>query len=138
MHINKTDIKVRYVETDKMGVVHHSNYYTWFEVGRGEFIRESGITYRALEELGIMIPLVQSSCKYIEGAKYEDELKIETWIQEINAVKVIFSYNVVRNTDNKIIAKGSTTHAFVTPEFKITNFKKTHPDIWNKINEMSI
>jgi acyl-CoA thioester hydrolase len=133
---NETKIKVRYVETDQMGIVHHSNYYAWFEVGRGEFIKGAGMTYRDMEEQGIMLPLLESSCKYIEGAKYDDELIIQTWIKEMNGVKIIFNYNVVRERDNKIIAKGSTKHAFVNNEFKIINIKKVNPDMWSKLQEI--
>lgn len=136
MYSNKSKVKVRYAETDKMGVVHHSRYYPWFEVGRGEFITESGMTYRDIEEKGVMMPLVESGCKYIEGAKYADELIIETFIEELNGAKVIFSYNVIRENDNKLLAKGTTTHVFVNNEFKIINIKKKHPDIWGKINEL--
>jgi acyl-CoA thioester hydrolase, YbgC/YbaW family len=133
MYINETTIKVRYVETDQMGVVHHSNYYAWFEVGRGEFILQSGLSYSEIEKNDIMLPLVESNCKYIEGAKYEDIVVIQTWISEITPVKVIFNYAVVRSKDNKIIAKGSTTHAFVNKSFKIVNMKKKNLEIWNKL-----
>ncbi|MCY6485316.1 thioesterase family protein [Clostridium aestuarii] len=136
MHINKTTIKVRYVETDKMGIVHHSNYYAWFELGRGEFITESGITYRDIEEKGVMLPVLESSCKYIMGAKYEDEVIIETWIEEMNGAKIIFNYNVVRKEDKKLLAKGSTTHAFVGENFKIINIKKKKPEMWEKLQKL--
>ncbi|MCY6372019.1 acyl-CoA thioesterase [Clostridium ganghwense] len=134
MYVNKSKIKVRYVETDKMGIVHHSNYYAWFEVGRGEFITESGMSYKEIEKQGIMLPLVESCCKYIEGAKYEDELIIETSIKEMNGAKIIFNYNVIRESDNKLLAKGSTTHAFVNNDFKIVNVKKKHHNIWEKLS----
>ncbi|MGV8984198.1 acyl-CoA thioesterase, partial [Clostridium sp.] len=65
MYINETKVKVRYVETDQMGIVHHSNYYAWFEVGRGEYITQIGMTYSEMEENNIMIPVLESSCKYI-------------------------------------------------------------------------
>lgn len=133
MYINETTIKVRYVETDQMGVVHHSNYYAWFEVGRGEYILQSGLSYSEIENQDVMLPLVESSCKYIEGAKYEDIIIIQTWISEITPVKVIFNYAVVRNRDNKIIAKGSTTHAFVNKSFRIVNMKKKNFEIWSRL-----
>lgn len=136
MYINECKVKVRYVETDQMGIVHHSNYYAWFEVGRGEFIVEGGMTYRDMEELGVMMPVLESHCKYIEGAKYEDDLIIQTWIEEMNGAKVIFAYNVVRGKDKKIIAKGSTKHAFVDNNFKIVNIKKKNPDIWSKLEKL--
>ena len=136
MYINETKIKVRYVETDQMGIVHHSNYYPWFEVGRTEFIKEIGMSYSDMEAQDVMLPLVESSCKYIIGAKYEDDLTIETWIKELTGAKVIFNYHVVRDTDKKIIAKGSTTHAFVNKEFRVMNLKKKNNDMWEKLNKL--
>lgn len=133
MYIHETKIKVRYVETDRMGIVHHSNYYSWFEVARGEFITDTGMTYSDMEEEGIMMPVLESSCKYIQAAKYEDILIIQAWIHEINGAKAIFNYKVIREKDNKIIATGSTKHAFVNNKFKIVNIKKVKPDIWNKL-----
>ena len=126
-------MKVRYVETDKMNVVHHSNYLIYFEAGRTEFINKCGMSYSEMEEEGIMIPLTESNCKYIQGAKYEDELIIKTWIKELTPVKVEFNYSVIREKDQKEIAKGSTLHAFVNNNFKITNLKKKHPDILEKL-----
>ncbi|KOA18133.1 putative esterase [Clostridium homopropionicum DSM 5847] len=132
MYINSCKIKVRYVETDKMGIVHHSNYYIWFEVGRTEFINATGISYSQIEMENLMLPVVESSCKYIEGAKYEDELTIETYISELTPARIVFSYNVIRNQDKKILAKGSTTHAFISNDFKVLNLKKKKPDLWEK------
>jgi acyl-CoA thioester hydrolase len=136
MYINETKIKVRYVETDQMGIVHHSNYYAWFEVGRTEYITEIGMTYKDMEENHIMLPVVESSCKYIEGAKYEDIIIIQTFMQELNGAKVIFNYNVLRETDGKIIAKGSTTHAFVNEKFRVVNLKKANIVMWNRFQKL--
>lgn len=137
MYINRTNIRVRYVETDQMGIVHHSNYYAWFEVGRTEFIKDSGMTYTEIEKEKIMFPVVESGCKYIEGAKYEDKLIIETFIEKLTPAKAIFSYNIIRERDNKILAKGSTTHAFVDSEtFRVVNLKKKNPEIWRKLTKL--
>lgn len=131
MIISETKIRVRYVETDQMGIVHHSNYYAWYEVGRTEFMIQEGFSYKKMEACGLMNPLTESHCKYIEGAKYEDDLIIQTWIEDLSGAKVVFAYNVIRESDEKVIAKGSTKHAFVNNDFKIINIKKTHPDIWS-------
>lgn len=136
MYINKCKIKVRYAETDKMGVVHHSRYYPWFEVGRGEFISQCGITYKEIEDEGIMLPLVESGCKYIHGAKYDEELVIETYIKALNGAKIVFNYNVVRECDGEVLAKGTTTHVFVNNDFKIINIKRKHLEIWEKLNDL--
>lgn len=133
MYISETKIKVRYVETDQMGIVHHSNYYAWFEVGRGDFIQKLGMTYSDMEKEGIMMPLVETYCKYHEGAKYEDDIIIQTFIEELSPVKVIFNYNVIREADGKLLAKGKTTQTFVNKDFKIVNLKKTHGELWEKL-----
>jgi acyl-CoA thioester hydrolase len=136
VYINKAELKVRYVETDQMGIVHHSNYYAWFEVGRTEYITEIGMTYKQMEEANIMLPVVESSCKYIEGAKYEDIIIIETIMNELNGAKVVFNYNVVRQNDGKILAKGSTTHAFVNEKFRVVNLKKANAEMWSRFQKL--
>lgn len=136
MYISESKLKVRYVETDQMGIVHHSNYYPWFEVGRSDFITETGISYSQMEQEGVLLPLVESYCKYNEGAKYEDDLIIQTFIEELSPVKVIFNYNVIRERDKKLLAKGKTTHAFVNKEFKIVNLKKKHINFWENFCEL--
>jgi acyl-CoA thioester hydrolase len=136
MHESKTNLKVRYVETDQMGVVHHSNYFAWFELARSDYIIAAGITYRQMEERGIMIPVLETHCKYINGAHYDDEMIIYTKVQEISGAKVIFNYTVVREEDAKVIVRATTKHAFVNPDFKIINLRKTHPDIWEKLSSL--
>lgn len=129
-----TNIRVRYAETDKMGIVYHSNYYIYFEVAREDFIKEAGLQYKDMEDMGIMMPLVETRCKYHNGAKYADELIVETSLKEISPIKVILKYNVIRKNDNKIIVDGETTQAFVDKNtFKIVNLKKKYSDIWEKM-----
>lgn len=136
MYISETKLKVRYVETDRMGIVHHSNYYAWFEVGRGDFIIKSGMTYSDMEKQGVMMPLVETYCKYYEGAEYEDNIIIQTSIGEMSPVKVIFNYNVIREADGKLLAKGKTTQTFVNNQFKIVNLKKVHSELWEKLQNL--
>lgn len=136
MYTSETKLTVRYVETDKMGIVHHSNYYPWFELARGDFIKKIGMKYSEMESLGIMMPLVESYCKYYEGAKYEDEIVIETSIEKITPVKVIFNYDVIRELDGKLLAKGKTTQTFIDKDFKIVNLKKKYSDLWEKMEQL--
>jgi len=102
----------------------------WFEVGRMEYITAMGMTYKQMEYDNIMLPVIESSCKYIEGAKYEDILIIQTFMKELNRVKVTFNYNLVREMDGKILAKGSTSHAFVNEKFKLVNLEKANVEMW--------
>lgn len=138
MYICETKLKVRYVETDKMGIVHHSNYYIWFEASRDEFIEKIGLSYKQIEDMNIMMPLVETSCKYIEAAKYGDEVLIKTFINELSGAKVIINYEVFNTSNSKLLAKGSTTQVFVnSTDFKIINLKRKYPELWNKLNSLA-
>lgn len=134
--MNITEIRVRYAETDAMAVVHHANYYLYFEVARENMIREFGISYKEMEELGIMMPLVETKCKYIDAAKYDDLLLIESKIIELTAVKVKIEYKVIKKDTGKLVATGETLQTFVdSKNFKIINLKRTREDIWNKLSK---
>ena len=137
MFISETKIKVRYVETDKMGIVHHSNYYIWFEAARDEFIEAIGINYKQMEDMGIMMPLVETQCKYIEAAKYGEEVIIKTFIKELSGVKIVLNYEVLESKSGKLLAKGSTTQTFVNSKlFKIINLKKKYPEVWENLHKL--
>ena len=137
MYKSTSKITVRYAETDQMGIVHHSNYYVYFEAAREDFIAGAGISYKDMEDRGIMMPLVETQCRYFEGAKYADNLIIETTLEELSAVKVVLQYKVIREKDNRLLSKGKTIQAFVDKEsFKIVNLKKNKPDIWSKLEKL--
>lgn len=135
MHSNDAKIRVRYQETDQMGVVYHGNYYTWFEVGRVEFFRSIGYTYAQLEEEGIIMPVIESHCFYKIPAKYDDELLIHTKLQRLKGVRLEFYYEVIRKRDGVILAEGQTKHAFVDKNLKPVNFKKINPNIWKLLSD---
>ncbi|GAA0081219.1 MULTISPECIES: acyl-CoA thioesterase [Clostridium] len=137
MYINRTETTVRYVETDQMRVVHHSNYYPWFEIGRTEFTKATGMKYTDIENIGVMMPLTESYCKYMKPAKYEDEIIIETSIEKLTPVKIIFSYKIIKKENNELLAKGSTTQAFVDKNnFRVINLKQCNEELWNKFMEL--
>ncbi len=135
MKEHETKIKVRYVETDRMGIVHHSNYFAWFEVGRTEFIKEQGMRYKDMENAGVLLPLIECGCEFKAGAKYEDELVIKTSINSLSPVKVEFKYEVLREHDRNFLANGFTRHAFVNKEFKPINLQKKYPEVWSIMNK---
>jgi acyl-CoA thioester hydrolase len=138
MYKSITKLKVRYAETDQMGIVHHSNYYVYFEAAREDFIIGAGISYKDIEDMGIMMPLVETQCRYLEGAKYPDNLIIETSLEELSPAKVALQYNVIRETDGKLLSKGKTIQAFVDSKtFRIVNLKKKHPELWDKLEKLS-
>lgn len=138
MYKSTTKLKVRYAETDQMGIVHHSNYYVYFEAAREDFIVGAGISYKEMEDQGIMMPLIETQCKYLEGAKYADSIIIETSTEELTPIKVTLKYDVIRECDGKLLAKGKTVQAFVDKNnFKIINLKRKYPDIWSKLEKLS-
>ncbi|WP_051623676.1 acyl-CoA thioesterase [Clostridium hydrogeniformans] len=132
-----TKLTVRYAETDAMAVVHHANYYLYFEVAREDLIREYGICYKKLEEEGIMLPLVETQCKYIEAAKYDDKLLVEAEIIELTPVKVRVQYIIKREEDNRILAKGTTLQTVVDRNtFRIVSLKKANKEAWDKLSSV--
>lgn len=126
----RTKLQVRYCETDRMGVVHHSRYFPWFEVGRTEFFKATGLSYDEIERRGVLLPLVDCYCKFIHGARYGDEVWIEVHLDRVGAAKCHFTYRVLRVSDALLLAEGYTTHGFTTPEFKPLNLKKSYPEIY--------
>ncbi|RKD25241.1 acyl-CoA thioester hydrolase [Caminicella sporogenes DSM 14501] len=130
MYSNDAIIRVRYGETDQMGVVYHANYYTWFEVGRSEFFNSLGYTYKKLEQEGIILPVIESFCQYIKPAKYYDEVIIRTKISYLKGVRIAFSYEIIRKNDNVLLARGKTVHAFVDKNLKPVKIKKANEKVW--------
>ena len=104
-------IRVRYAETDRMGIAYYANYLVWFEVGRTEWLRETGWTYRAMEEDGLALPVIEACCEYKAGARYDDELEIRTTGRLVSPVRLAFDYEVVRRGDGVVVATGHTIHA---------------------------
>ena len=108
--------RVRYCETDKMGVAYHGRYLDWFEMGRTEYCRQSGKTYLEWEKEGVMLPVVEAHCRYKSPLYYDDEIVIETTITKLSRVSVEFSCKVINKTTGKLAAEGYTKHAFVDSE----------------------
>lgn len=123
----KTQIRVRYQETDQMGMAYHGNYPAWMEVGRTEFFRELGMPYKVFEEKGVMLPLVEMACKFKSPIRYDDLVTIETEVTYLSPAKITFTYKMI--TD-KLVAEGFTTHAFVNSQGKPVNTAKKNPEIW--------
>ena len=104
-------VRVRYAETDKMGVVYYANYFVWFEVGRTDLMRLSDWSYRDMETDGFVLPVVEAHCGYRRSAQYDDELEIRTTAELLSHVRVRFDYQVVRVCDALLLADGHTVHA---------------------------
>ena len=104
-------VRVRYAETDKMGVVYYANYFVWFEVGRTDLLRGSGWDYRDMEREGFGLPVIEANCTYRESAKYDDEIEVRTTGELLSPIRVKFTYEVVRAADLVTLATGTTVHA---------------------------
>jgi acyl-CoA thioester hydrolase len=104
-------LRVRYAETDKMGVVYYANYLVWFEVGRADLLRSLGWSYREMEIAGISLPVIEAHCQYLRPARYDDEIEVNTEGRMLSPVRMEFDYQVVRTEDGTIAAEGRTVHA---------------------------
>ncbi|HMJ85155.1 MAG TPA: thioesterase family protein [Vicinamibacterales bacterium] len=104
-------MRVRYAETDQMGVVYYANYLVWFEIGRTDLLRQNGWSYREMEVDGYSLPVIDAQCAYKASAKYDDEIEVRTSGGMLSPVRVKFSYEVVRAADRTVLATGSTVHA---------------------------
>ena len=110
----RTRLRVRYADTDRMGVVYYANYLVWFEVGRCEWLRSFGWSYRELEERdAIMLPVIEAHCEYRRPARYDDELEVKTWGRLLSPARIEFHYQVSRQADAAVTARGRTVHAAV-------------------------
>ena len=107
---HETAIRVRYAETDKMGIVHHANYLVWFEAGRSELCRSRGFSYKDMEADGLLMLVAESYLRYKAPAFYEDDLLIRTKIAEIRSRSIRFVYEVYRPADDTLLAEGETIH----------------------------
>jgi acyl-CoA thioester hydrolase len=109
-------LRVRYAETDKMGVVYYANYFVWFEVGRCDLLRTFGGSYREIEERGIALPVIEAECQYLQPAHYDDELEVRTTGRLLSGARLEFCYEVVRAADAQVVATGRTAHASINRE----------------------
>ena len=108
----ETRLRVRYAETDQMGIVYHANYLVWMEVGRVEYCRAAGFRYRDLEAEGILLAVVEANCRYISPALYDDEVIVRTAIEEATPRLVRFGYQLFAAEDGRLLAEGFTRHVF--------------------------
>ena len=117
VHVCKA--RVRYGETDQMGVAYYGRYLDWFEMGRTELCRAFGKTYRDWEAEGVMLPVVEANCRYRSPLFYDDVICVETTVTALTTVSVTFQCRVTRESDGRLAAEGWTRHAFVNPQGKL-------------------
>jgi acyl-CoA thioester hydrolase len=118
--VNETRLRVRYAETDQMGVVYHSNHFIWFEVGRVELLRQLGFSYRDMEAAdGRFIAVAEAKCRYRTPVRYDEEIIVRTQLLNVRKSVVHFGYELRRVGDGVLLAEGETTHIVTDAEMKI-------------------
>ena len=124
---SESRVKVRYAETDQMGVAYYANYLVWFEVGRSQFCNDRGFSYRDMErETGLYMMVAEVKCRYATAARYEDELAVRTTVTEITRRTVRFGYLIERVADGVKIATGETLHVLATREGRLASFPESY------------
>ena len=127
--------RARYAETDAMGIIHHSSYVAWMEMGRTEFMRSFGFTYKQLEEMGVLLPVLEINLKYRQAAYYDDELRITTWVEELSRIRIKLAYTISRVSDERVLTEAYSIHTFAGRDgrpLRITH----HPEAWARMQAM--
>lgn len=130
------EINPRYAETDQMGVIYHGNYFTYFEVARTNLFDALGYSYRKLEDEGIILPVVEVSCKYKKPIKYGEKVLVHAEVKELQRIKITFKYTIRRKSDHEILAEGITKHGFVDKDLKPVRFRDLNPEFRKIINQL--
>ena len=127
-------LRVRYAETDQMGVVYHANHFVWFEVGRVEFLRQLGFSYREMEANdACFIAVVDARCRYKAPAKYDDEVIVRTHLKNVRDSLVHFGYELVRVSDGVLLAEGETTHIVTDAEMKVRAIPEKYVNAFRQV-----
>ena len=112
------EVRVRYAETDKMGVAYYANYFVWFEVGRAELCRSKGFSYADLEALGYILVVTDAQCHYRSPARYDETIIIRTRLKEMNKRMITFGYQLIKKESEEVLAEGETRHLSIGPTGK--------------------
>jgi acyl-CoA thioester hydrolase len=117
--VSESRVRVRYAETDQMGVVYHANHFIWFEIGRVDLMRQLGFTYRDMErDHGCFIPVVDARCRYKAPARYDDEIIVRTHLRNVRESMIHFGYELLRANDSELLAEGETMHMILDAKMK--------------------
>ena len=134
--IGDTRVRVRYAETDQMGVVYYANFFVWFEIGRVELLRQLGFDYKSMEiEDDCHIPVVDATCRYKAPARYDEELIVRTRAAVLRGYILKFSYRVVRASDGQLLAEGETAHVVTDSKMKRRMLPEKYVEVLNRVRE---
>jgi acyl-CoA thioester hydrolase len=124
---NETRLRVRYAETDQMGVVYHSNHFIWFEVGRVELMRQMGFAYRDIERNeGCFIAVAEAKCQYRAPVFYDEEVVVRTWLKSVRESVIVFSYELLRPNTETLLAEGETLHIVTDSKMKVAKLPERY------------
>jgi acyl-CoA thioester hydrolase len=126
MTVHETRLRVRYAETDAMGVVYHSNYVVWMEVGRVELFRSMGVRYRDMERDGVLLAVAEVNCRFLSPARYDDEIIVKASVAEVNKRMIHFEYELRVAEDDRKVATGRTKHIFVDRQMNRSALPKSY------------
>ena len=133
----RTDVRVIYGDTDAMGVVYHTNYIRWFEIGRTELLREIGFPYSELEKIPVWMPLAQAFCEYKKPAYYDDLLEVATYVSELNYASMILAYEITRKSAGELLVTGYTRHGITNDKLKPVSLAKACPALYAALKDAS-
>jgi acyl-CoA thioester hydrolase len=129
--VNETRVRVRYAETDQMGVVYHANHFIWFEVGRVELLRQLGFSYKDMEQNdNCFIAVVDARCRYKAPAHYDEEVIVRTWLKNIRESVIHFGYELLRGSDHAVLAEGETTHIVADAQMRRTSMPEKYMKVF--------
>lgn len=120
--------QAKYYETDQMGIIHHSNYIRWMEEARIAMMEEMGFSYRRMEELGIISPVLSVQCEYKNMVHFDDTVRIEVDIKQYNGIKLTVNYRMINETTGQVCTLGESSHCFLNREGRIISLRKSCPD----------
>ena len=125
--VNETRLRVRYAETDQMGIVYHSNHFIWFEIGRVELMRQLGFSYSEMESRdGCCVAVVEAKCRYRAPARYDEEILVRTRLLNVKESVIHFGYELLRAQDGTLIAEGETTHIVTDLNMKVAELPQRY------------
>ncbi len=133
MAVSEVKIRVRYNETGKMGFVHHSNYFNWFDLAQEKLIDDAGYDYTKVEAKGLKFIPISQNINYYAPAYYRDELTIRISVKEIKGIKMSFAYEILRQSDEKIIAKGESAHILMDSDLRPAIIKRELPELFERL-----
>src|SRR5262249_52558581 len=123
----ETRLRVRYAETDQMGIVYYANYLVWMEVGRAAYCQAAGIRYRDMEkDDGILLAVVEASCRYLSPALYDEEVIVRTWVKQAHARILKFGYEMIEASTQRVLATGETKHVFCDRQRRPAKLPQKH------------